>query len=182
MAELILKPNSYSTSLFMAGTPSLDHTSINEVTGSYDDADYINQTGGPFYAGFATYYIEEPPIGSSGTINEVRLYARCRGNTSSSVYKYNVGFVIGGSIYSGTITSILSSSFTDFYQSFANNPATSGSWVWSDFNSSINIIINLTGAGSADNSYCSALFAKVVYSDSSTIYSLRRFIKTKQIP
>jgi hypothetical protein len=154
------------------------NTSYTSVDGglSYNDSDYVYATA--INSGIAVYGLTAPSE-LSATIDRVHIYARTRSENAAYFFYYNVGFVIGGTIYNGINTSFHDVSWVNRYQTWATNPNTGLSWTWSGV-SGISLILTLTSNGSAAV-YCSELYAKVDYTLTTTPF-IKGIMKTKQIP
>jgi hypothetical protein len=177
MASYILNPTTLlSNSPSLATNAPTVVEALNGGPSSPDDTSYIYNTY--FLTSVdAIFYFNTPS--ATGTISEVKLYLRCRINTSGS-NTFNVGVIIGGTKYMKTVTNVGTPGYYNFNQSFALNPATGLAWTWSDF-SSIKFVLYLWTSVGASNIFSSAFWAEIVYADTTT-YFLRKLVKVKQIP
>jgi hypothetical protein len=99
-----------------------------------NDGDYVNTSTSDTTAKLDSYALENTAILAGATINWVRVYNRTK--SQSATYKAYMRTVlrISGTNYYGA-NQAPSTSFTDYYTEYANNPDTTNPWDPSELDS-----------------------------------------------
>jgi hypothetical protein len=138
------------------GGGGVPHHCVNEETPD-DNTTYLYSTG---IAVVSNSFDLVGYTSQTGTINSVKVYFRCKGESNTYVAKAKAGVHISqGAAYYGTEYN-QTTSWANFDHTWSTNPADSQAWAWTD----MLLRITLTGAndGKADyKSYCTQLYAAV---------------------
>jgi len=131
---------------------------------SADDADYVNAFASNGVSTATDKYNFPDHSAESGTINSVKLYARCKyevlGGVVSGYVKLNATSGTAGTQQN------LTTSWAVYTQTWTTNPDDSAAWEWSDIDALIaGITLNMSALdkGNTGNSYCSQFYVEVDY-------------------
>ncbi len=121
----ILRPNDVGTlTNWTAFGAANNWECVNEVP-SDNDTTYVTTSGNNIHD---SYNLQDHTTGS-GTISNVRVYARAKSLTAGKILRLTV--VVGGTEdESADIT--LTDAYVDYYADWAQNPVTSANWTWTE--------------------------------------------------
>lgn len=97
---------------------------VNEVTPDGDDS-YVTTTADNVTD---SYNLQDHTTGT-GTISNVRVYIRAEAAAGKEII---LAVVVGGTKYDAAAGKTLTTKYVDYYDDWAQNPATSTAWTWDD--------------------------------------------------
>lgn len=119
-----LRPNGVGTNTQWIPSAGANYECVNEVTPD-NDTSYVSTTGNNNHD---SYNLQDHVTGS-GTISNVRVYVRAKSLTAGYILRLAV--VIGGVEYEGADIT-LTDAYADYYEDWAQNPATLAAWTWTE--------------------------------------------------
>jgi len=119
-----LRPNAAGTITGWTPSAGANFECVDEVT-SDNDTTYVSTTGNNIHD---SYNLQDHVVGS-GTISNVRVYARAKSLTAGKNLRITV--VIGGTEYEGADI-VLTDAYADYYEDWVQNPETLAAWTWAD--------------------------------------------------
>lgn len=153
--SIILRPNGagYYTTLDPHGLPD-NWDCVNEEV--LDINTYVTNIG----TGYRDLYTLTDPVGASGSITSVTLYAYCKRWTSQ--IWYFTPYLRTNSQNKTGVAQTLGSGWVLYYQTYTVNPATSASWTWSEMES-LQAGLQLTTVGGPEYASCAQLWVEILF-------------------
>jgi hypothetical protein len=114
------------------------------------------------------YALEDPSL--SGTINWIKVWIRCKGDSPGNYAKTSIK--TGGTIYD--VTKTITLSWADYSTQYTENPQAGGAWTWAQINA-LQAGVSLVSAAGKDYSYCTQVYVEIDYTppgDTSAFFQL----------
>ncbi len=130
---------------------------VDEVTPD-EDSTYVKCTQ---WAWGLTDLYNLPASSGAGTINKVTVYARCRNDVTTTRTSLKIALKTGGTLYEGSEIQV-TTSYVNYWQEWANNPATGSAWTWEQIDA-LQIGVTLRQGAGASTMRCTQAYVEVDY-------------------